>query len=174
MLREHRVPFPDIALLSEALEKLAVAGSRTGDSRDRGDSEFPRTDRRTASPLEGRAREVSEACANRHRLPDLRDLSKHLGRAIQNGEVDEKIQSGTRRGSVALSKSPGHGSRDKLESMVRNPAYSSQLQDQLITVRNGRFVIPVGPSRSAASTASFTEVLRAAPRSSWNLSRCSR
>src|SRR5256885_6849056 len=27
------------------------------------------------------------------RLPDLRELGKHLGRAIQNGEVDDKYRS---------------------------------------------------------------------------------
>ena len=38
---------------------------------------------------------------------------------------------------------PEPGLRTKLESILRSPAYSSQLQEQIVTVRNGRYVIPV-------------------------------
>jgi DNA mismatch repair protein MutS2 len=39
---------------------------------------------------------------------------------------------------------------NKLESMLRSPEYSSQLQDQVVTVRNGRFVIPVRTDQKRA------------------------
>src|SRR5436305_1991374 len=32
---------------------------------------------------------------------------------------------------------------EKLESIVRSPAYSANLQEQIVTIRNGRFVIPI-------------------------------
>src|SRR5213594_4106408 len=76
------------------------------------------------------------------RLPDLRDLAKHLGRAIHNGEVDEKYSPELARIRRALAASRSRLT-EKLESIVRSPAYASQLQEQLVTIRNGRFVIPV-------------------------------
>jgi len=75
-------------------------------------------------------------------LPDLRELSRRLGKAIHNGEVDERFSPELARIRRAM-ESVRRNLTSKLESMLRNPEYSSQLQDQLVTVRNGRFVIPV-------------------------------
>jgi DNA mismatch repair protein MutS2 len=141
-LREHRVPFPDIPLLSQTLEKLSVAGSML---------EIPEIEaiQSFLGQVEGlrlRWRDEREKfprlAQTAHRLPDLRDLAKHLGRAIQNGEVDERYspELGRIRRALEVTRSR---LTDKLESLVRNPSYSSQLQEQLITIRNGRFVIPV-------------------------------
>ena len=89
-LREHRVPFNDIALLSQALEKLSVAGSSLEIAEIEAIQSF-------LSQVEGlrlRWKEEREKfpklAQTGQRLPDLRDLAKHLGRAIHNGEVDEK------------------------------------------------------------------------------------
>jgi DNA mismatch repair protein MutS2 len=75
-------------------------------------------------------------------FPDMRDLGKQLGRGIQNGEVDERYSPELGRIRRAL-ESVRRTVTSKLESMLRNPDYSAQLQDQLVTVRNGRFVLPV-------------------------------
>jgi DNA mismatch repair protein MutS2 len=72
----------------------------------------------------------------------LRELSKHLGRAIQNGEIDENYSPELRRIRRALA-SVRSRLTDKLESILRSPTYASQLQEQFVTIRNGRFVIPV-------------------------------
>jgi DNA mismatch repair protein MutS2 len=141
-LREHRVPFNDIALLPQALDKLSVTGSTL---------EIPEIEavQSFLSHVEGlriRWKEEREKfpklAQTSQRLPDLRDLGKHLGRAIQNGEVDEKYspELGRIRRALATTRSR---LRDKLESILRSPAYSSQLQDEIVTIRNGRFVIPV-------------------------------
>src|SRR5213078_3554070 len=76
------------------------------------------------------------------RLPDLRELGKHLGRAIHNGEIDENYSRELSRIRRALAVARSRLT-DKLESIVRSPAYASQLQEQLVTIRNGRFVIPI-------------------------------
>src|SRR2546425_3677755 len=141
-LREHRVPFNDIALLSQALEKLSVAGSSLEIAEIEAIQSF-------LSQVEGlrlRWKEEREKfpklAQTGQRLPDLRDLAKHLGRAIHNGEVDEKYSPELARIRRALAASRSRLT-EKLESIVRSPAYASQLQEQLVTIRNGRFVIPV-------------------------------
>src|SRR5262245_14279963 len=141
-LREHRVPFNDIALLPQAIENLTVSGSVL---------EIPEIEAIQSFLLhtEGlriRWRDEREhfprLAAAAHRLPDLRELSKHLSRAIQNGEIDENYSPELRRirRAIAIARSR---LTEKLESILRSPAYSSQLQEEFITIRNGRFVIPV-------------------------------
>jgi DNA mismatch repair protein MutS2 len=141
-LREHRVPFNDIQFLPEALDKLSVAGSVL---------EIPEIEaiQSFLSHVEGlrlRWKDEREAfpklAAIGNRFPDLRELSKQLGRAIQNGEVDESYSPELRRIRRALSTTRARLT-EKLESFLRSPAYASQLQEQFVTVRNGRFVIPV-------------------------------
>jgi DNA mismatch repair protein MutS2 len=148
-LREHRVPFNDIELLPEALEKLLVAGAVL---------EVPEIEaiQSFLSHVEGlrlRWKEEREAfpklAAVGNRFPDLRELNKHLARAIQNGEVDENYSPELRRIRRALSTTRARLT-EKLESILRSPAYATQLQDELVTVRNGRFVIPVRTEQKRA------------------------
>jgi DNA mismatch repair protein MutS2 len=141
-LREWRVPFNDIALLSEALHKLTIAGSLL---------EIPEIEavQSFLNQIEGlRIRwkddreKFPRLAATGHRLPDLRDLSKHLARAVRNGEIDERYspELGRIRRAINVARTRV---TDRLESMVKSPAFAGQVQDQLITIRNGRFVIPV-------------------------------
>jgi DNA mismatch repair protein MutS2 len=141
-LREHRVPFNDIALLPVAIDKLAVEGSVL---------EIPEIEaiQSFLAQIEGlrlRWKEEREAFPKlaqaTQRIPDLRELGKNLGRAIKNGEIDENYSAELRRirRAIALARSR---LTEKLESILRSPDYSSQLQEEFITIRNGRFVIPV-------------------------------
>jgi DNA mismatch repair protein MutS2 len=141
-LREQRVPFNDIAFLMPALDKLSIAGSLL---------EIPEIEaiQSFLSHVEGlrlRWKEEREKFPNlahtAQRFPDLRELARHLGRAIRNGEVDEHYSPELRRIRRALAATRARLT-DKLELMLRSPDYVSQLQEQLVTVRNGRFVIPV-------------------------------
>src|SRR5215467_3863318 len=141
-LREHRVPFNDIPLLPEALEKLSVAGSVLEIAEIEAIQSF-------LSHVEGlrlrwkeEREEFPKLASMGNRFPDLRELGKHLGRAIQNGEVDENYSPELRRIRRALSTTRARLT-EKLESILRSPSYATQLQEQLVTVRNGRFVIPV-------------------------------
>jgi len=141
-LREHRVPFQNIELLPQAVEKLAVSGSIL---------EIPEIEaiQSFLSHAEGlRVRwkddreKFPKLAQGAQRLPDLRQLSNHLGRAIRNGEIDENYSPELRRIRRAIAVARARLT-EKLEAILRSPSYSSQLQDQLVTIRNGRFVIPV-------------------------------
>src|SRR6516165_3107118 len=141
-LRDQRVPFNDIALLGQALDKLAIAGTML---------EIPEIEaiQSFLSHVEGlrirwkdEREKFPKPAQTGQRLPDLRELGKHLGRAIQNGEVDENYSPELVRIRRALAKTRSRLT-EKLESILRSPAYSSQLQEEIVTIRNGRFVIPV-------------------------------
>lgn len=141
-LREHRVPFSDIPLLAQALDKLGIAGATL---------EIPEIEaiQSFLSQVEGlRARWKEERekfpklAQTGQRLPDLANLGKQLRRAIQNGEVDDKYSPELARIRRVLAVTRSRLT-DKLEAIVRSPAYSPQMQEQIVTVRNGRFVIPV-------------------------------
>src|SRR5262245_7257753 len=101
-LREHRVPYNDIALLPQAIEKLTVAGSVLEISEIEAIQAFlVHTEGlrvRWKEDREGFPKLAQKA----QRLPDLRDLIKQLGRAIQNGEIDENYSPELRRIRRAL------------------------------------------------------------------------
>jgi DNA mismatch repair protein MutS2 len=141
-LRIQRVPFNDVPFLAPALEKLGVVGSTL----EIPEIEAVQTFLGQIEGLRVRWREENEAypklAQKAARFPDLRDLSKHLGRAIHDGEVDERYSPELSRIRRAIETTRSRVT-SKLESMLRSPDYASQLQDQLVTVRNGRFVIPV-------------------------------
>lgn len=141
-LRVQRVPFREVPLLASAIEKLAVAGSRLEIEEIEAIQAF-------LAQMEGlrvRWKEEAEAYPNlarkAARLPDLRNLAKRLGQAVHDGEVDERYSPELARIRRAMETARSRVT-SKLESMLRSPEYASQLQDQLVTVRNGRFVIPV-------------------------------
>jgi DNA mismatch repair protein MutS2 len=141
-LRVQRVPFREVPLLTPALEKLQVAGSRL-------DIEEIEAVQVFLGQIEGlRVRWKDEAEAfpslakKAGRLPDLRDLAKRLGQAVHDGEVDDRYSPELARIRRALETTRSRLT-EKLESMLRSSEYASQLQEQLVTVRNGRFVIPV-------------------------------
>lgn len=141
-LRVQRVPFREVPLLAPAIEKLAVEGSRLEIEEIEGVQVF-------LSQIEGlrvRWKDETEAYPNlarkAARLPDLRDLAKRLGQAVHDGEVDERYSPELARIRRAIETARGRVT-SKLEAMLRSPEYENQLQDQVVTVRNGRFVIPV-------------------------------
>ncbi len=119
-LREHRVPFQDIALLGQVLEKLSVEGVTL---------EIPEIEaiQVFVAQVEGlrvRWKEDREKfpklAQTGQRLPDLRELGKHLGRAIQNGEVDDKYSPELARIRRALSaaRSPSSGATVFMEPLA--------------------------------------------------------
>jgi DNA mismatch repair protein MutS2 len=141
-LRVNRVAFRGIEFLAEAMEKLQVAGSSL---------EIPEIEavQNFLAHIEGlRVRWKDESAAypalsqKAAGFPDLRELARQLGRGIHNGEVDERYSPELGRIRRAL-ESARRTVTAKLESMIRNPDYAAQLQDQVVTIRNGRFVIPV-------------------------------
>jgi DNA mismatch repair protein MutS2 len=141
-LREQRVPFNDVALLEPAIGKLSVAGSPL----EVGEIEAIQSFLHQMEGLRMRWKDESEVfpklAQKAARLPDLRDLSRHLARAVHDGEVDERYSPQLMRIRRALETTRSRLT-SRLESMLRSPDVADYVQDQLVTVRNGRFVIPV-------------------------------
>jgi DNA mismatch repair protein MutS2 len=141
-LRVQRVPFREVPLLASAIQKLTIAGSRLEIAEIEAVQAF-------LGHIEGlriRWKEDAEAfpqlAKKAARLPDLRDLAKRLGQAVHDGEVDERYspELARIRRSIEIARSRV---TSKLEGMLRSSEYANQVQDQLVTIRNGRFVIPV-------------------------------
>src|SRR5437867_514145 len=137
-LREHRVPFHDIALLPQALDKLTIAGSvleiaeieaiqsflsHAEGLRVRWRDERSECKPDRVQPSREEREKFPDLAHTAQRLPDLRELSKHLGRAIQNGEVDENYSPELRRIRRALGVARAR-LKEKLESILKSPAYS--------------------------------------------------
>jgi DNA mismatch repair protein MutS2 len=75
------------------------------------------------------------------RLPDLRGLLVSIrGKVLPNGEIDDNASPGLARvrKQISISRSRIYSA---LESLMHNQA--GAVQDEIVTVRNGRFVIPV-------------------------------
>jgi DNA mismatch repair protein MutS2 len=141
-LREFRVPFNEIALLPEAIDKLNVSGSVLEVAEIEAIQSFLNHTEGLRIRWKEDREKFPRLALTAQRLPDMRELSKHLGRAVQNGEIDENYSPELRRIRKAIAAARARLT-DRLESILRSPAYSSQLQEQLVTIRNGRFVIPV-------------------------------
>ena len=141
-LRVQRVPFREVPLLAAAIEKLPVTGARLEVEEIEAVQAF-------LGQIEGlriRWKDETEAfpqlAKKAGRLPDLRNLAKRLGQAIHDGQVDERYSPELTRIRRSIEATRSRVT-SKLEGMLRSPEYASQLQDQVVTVRNGRFVIPV-------------------------------
>jgi len=75
------------------------------------------------------------------RLPDLRSLLASIGgKILPNGEIDDNASPGLARirRQIGVSRSRIYSA---LESLMRGN--SASVQDEIVTVRNGRFVIPL-------------------------------
>src|SRR5262249_15723429 len=75
------------------------------------------------------------------RLPDLRNLLASIGgKILPNGEIDDNASPGLARirRQIGVSRSKIYNA---LESLMRGN--SASVQDEIVTVRNGRFVIPL-------------------------------
>jgi len=148
-LREHRIPFNDIALLPQAVSRLSVGGSVLELAEIGAIQSFLNHTEGLRNRWKEDREQFPRLAATAHRFPDLRELSKHLARAIQNGEIDENYSPELRRIRRAIAATRAKLT-DKLEAILRSPAYSSQLQEQFVTIRNGRFVIPVRTEQKRA------------------------
>ncbi|HSG29576.1 MAG TPA: hypothetical protein VLA34_13935, partial [Candidatus Krumholzibacterium sp.] len=141
-LRDRAVRFPEIPALESVLDRLGPGGITfeipeveavqefvsdvVGFSGGWGDEEagFPRLTRRVLE------------------LPDLSARANLLARAIRAGEIREEYSPELRRLRKELESSRGRLNQ-RLRSIVKTFERSGQLQEALVTVRNGRFVLPV-------------------------------
>ena len=77
-----------------------------------------------------------------HSITELAELSIELDRCINNGHVDDRastLLSKIRKKIVILENKV----KDKLNSLMKSSKYTDYLQDNLVTIRGGRFVVPI-------------------------------
>ena len=73
---------------------------------------------------------------------DLTDLKDEIYRCIRNGKVDDHASKSLSkiRKKIAVAE---ERIKSKLENMLKSAAYRDMMQDQMISMRDGRYVIPV-------------------------------
>jgi DNA mismatch repair protein MutS2 len=76
------------------------------------------------------------------RLPDLGRLGALIRKAVRGGEVDENYSPALRRIRREWDRARERINR-KFEAIIRDERLAGQLQEQFVTERNGRFVVPV-------------------------------
>jgi DNA mismatch repair protein MutS2 len=141
-LRDHRVSFPDLPLVPVVVGKVALAGTTLEIPEIEAVQNFLSLAESFRKRIKGEVGEFPLLAARAALFPDLGALERHLARAVRGGEVNESYSPELKRLRRALESSRSRLNH-KLESILKSPVSSSQLQDQLITVRNGRYVIPV-------------------------------
>lgn len=141
-LRDHRVSFPGLPLLSALLNKLALTGSTLEIVEIEAVGNFLALAESFRRRFRGETDDFPRLAARAVLFPDLGNLERHLARAIRGGEINENYSKELKRLRRALESSRSRLNH-KLESILKSPGSSDQLQEQLITVRNGRYVIPV-------------------------------
>lgn len=90
-----------------------------------------------------KAQEGSRLVSLAQRLVEAPQLREEIERCIgQEGEILDSASPALRSIRRRIRSLQGH-IRDKLESIVHSPRYQRALQDAIITIRNGRYVLPV-------------------------------
>ena len=142
-LRENRVPFPDVALLPAVLERLGFGGATLDLSEVEAIQDFLSEIETLRSRWKGsEAEHYPRLATAARRLADMRPLAALLGRAVRGGEINEDYSPELKRLRTEGERVRARLGR-KLESIIKSPDLSDQLQDRLVTIRNGRYVIPV-------------------------------
>ncbi len=141
-LRDHSVGFGDIALLSSVVDRLGLSGVTLGIEEVEAIIEFLSEADSLRTRWQGDTHEFPLLARKGQAFPDLKQLRSLLGRAIRAGEINEDYSPTLKRLRRELDTTRGRLNR-KLESILKSKDFSDQLQDQLVTQRNGRYVIPI-------------------------------
>lgn len=141
-LREHRVRFGDMPLLAGLLPRLGHAGTTLEVPELEAIQDFLSEVSALRTRWKNDVRDYPLLAEKARRFPDLAPLASLLGRAVRGGEINEDYSPELKR-IRRESERVRHRLHRKLESMIKDPKVADQLQDQLVTMRNGRYVIPV-------------------------------
>jgi DNA mismatch repair protein MutS2 len=138
-----RVPTADVPLLGPTLadatpEGAALEARRLLDVRD-----VLAVSRRVATHLRRDAARWPALAALADGLLDLRDLRTTLARTIDDaGQVREDASPTLAAARAAVRELRGQ-LEQRLLHVVRDPAHADTVSDQYVTVRNGRYVVPI-------------------------------
>jgi DNA mismatch repair protein MutS2 len=141
-LRESRVPFADIPLLAQLLPRLGLIGTTFEIEEIEAVQDFLSEVRTFRTRWRDEGTHYPLLAGKAQGFPNLGSLTVLLERAIRAGEINEDFSPALKRIRRESEKARQRLNR-KLESVIKDPHVSDQLQDQLVTMRNGRYVIPV-------------------------------
>ena len=141
-LRENRVGFADIPLLGALLPRLGLAGITLEIFEVEAVRDFLGEVTEFRTRWSDDVAEYPLLAEKTRRFPNFKALASLLHRAVGGGEINEDYSpdlKNIRRETERVR----HRLNRKLESMVKDPQHADHLQDKLVTIRNGRYVIPV-------------------------------
>ena len=141
-LRDHSLGFGDITLLPSVVDRLGLAGVTLAIDEIEAVVEFLSEAESLRTRWKEDAHDFPLLAQKGLAFPYLKDLRSLLGRAIRAGEINEDYSPTLKRLRGELEKARGRLNR-KLESILKSKEVSGRLQDELVTMRNGRYVIPI-------------------------------
>jgi len=141
-VRETSVPFNGLEAFPNSMARLATPGATLDVAEIEAVQDF-------ISQVTGLSARWKSAEAPHPRLrtmvrvlPDLGQLGVLIGRAVRGGQIDENYSPALKRIRRELDRARERINR-KFQAMIRDDRLAAQLQDEIVTQRNGRFVIPV-------------------------------
>jgi len=141
-LRDRTIRFPEIPALPAVLERLGPGGITLAIPEIEAVQDLVADIVGLKAGWGELGREFPLLAREFRRLPDVGALGILLGRAVRGGEIQEDFSPGLKRLRRDLEVARARLDR-KLQAILKKAAGSGQLQDELVTIRNGRFVIPV-------------------------------
>ena len=141
-LGENHVPFADLRSLPAVLDRLSVAGITLTIEEVEVVQDFLREAGTFGTRWQDDAEDFPRLRKRARAFPNLKSLGTQLGRAVHGGEINEDYSPTLKRLRRNFEKARGRLNR-KLESIIKSSEFAPQLQEQLVTIRNGRYVIPV-------------------------------
>jgi MutS2 family protein len=139
--RSSSVPLHSLSGIKNIKEKLGK-GSNLLPEELEAISTLLREGRRLKIFMEDKDFEAPNVSTYAQSIYELKDLIEEIDRCIFRGRVEDKASGELSK----LRKRIGvleDRIRTKLDSVLRNPKYRDYLQDNLISMRNGRYVIPI-------------------------------
>lgn len=98
--------------------------------------------RRVKKFMEGKEGAAPTISLYARSIYELGDLAEEIGRCIVNESIDDKASPELFRVRKKILITEER-IKSKLESILRSPAYSAYIQDAVVSLRGGRYVIPV-------------------------------
>lgn len=139
--RSSSVPLHSLSGIKKIKEKLGK-GSNLLPEELEAISTLLREGKRLKIFMEGKAFEAPMVSTYAQSIYELTDLTEEIDRCIFRGRVEDKASGELckLRKKIAVLEDR---IKTKLDSVLRNPKYRDYLQDNLVSMRNGRYVIPV-------------------------------
>lgn len=139
--RSSSVPIHSLSGIKKIKEKLGK-GSNLLPEELEAISTLLREGKRLKMFMEDKAFEAPMVSTYAQSIYELTDLTEEIDRCIFRGRVEDKASGELckLRKKIAVLEDR---IKTKLDSVLRNPKYRDYLQDNLVSMRNGRYVIPV-------------------------------